>query len=126
MTRLLFLLILITFISCSTTEKETESSTELTEANSETFDTKKWKVKREGKYLYREAMLDDLVKDQEIRKLDREELLDQLGSPDFYRTDSSYLYYTILEKNFGPITLKSKTLVIKTLTDSVEWMKIHE
>lgn len=115
---------LVFIVSCS--DSNNESNEENNPDPNIEFDSKKWRVKRDGKFTYREAMLDDLVKNEEIRKLDRDELMDQLGNPDFYRTDSSYLYYTILEKNFGPITLKSKTLVIKTSTDSVEWMKIHE
>lgn len=121
------ILILFILLSCGDQKGENEHNGEKKDVEQHlTFDSQKWKVKREGRYTYRDAMLNDLVTNKEIRKSNQNELFELLGKPDFYRDDSSYLYYKISEKKFGPVSFKNKTLVIKTLSDTIEWMKIHE
>jgi hypothetical protein len=48
-----------------------------------------------------------------------------LGAPD--RTNGEYLYYEVLTKEMGLITLHKKFLVIKLAKDNtVEWRKIKD
>ena len=91
------------------------------------FNETKWKTKEGMDYPYRESMLNDLVYNDDFRKLKTNELIDLLGQPDYYREDSSYLYYRIDETRLAYWKLHTKTLVIKTAEDStITWMKIHK
>lgn len=91
------------------------------------FDKTKWKTKKGWGYAYRNEMVNDLMNDPEVKALKKDEVLDLLGEPDFYRIDSNYLYYLIDQKRALLLPLHTKTLVIKLPEDStIEWMKIHE
>ena len=70
-------------------------------------------------------MLKDLMTNHELHGVKKDELVNLLGPPT--RTDSSYLFYLIVQERFGFLTLHTKTLVIKLADDStVTWLKIHE
>ncbi|MGN6531995.1 MAG: hypothetical protein ACTHK0_09605 [Ginsengibacter sp.] len=77
-------------------------------------------------YPYRNRMVKDLIANQSLKGLKKEDVISLLGEPT--RTDSSYLFYMVdqtLFANFFP--LHTKTLVIKIGKDStVEWRKIHQ
>ena len=89
------------------------------------FDAKKWQTMKEGKYLYRDAMLDDMIFHDSIRALSKVEIIELLGEPN--RVNENYLYYTIDETRLLAWTMHTKTLVIKySDADTLEWMKIHE
>ena len=89
------------------------------------FDKTKWDVKEDSEYPYREQMLHDIVYNDAIRELTKDELLDLLGKPD--RSNKGNLYYMISQKKLGFWPIKTKTLVIKLKEDnSIEWIKIHE
>lgn len=75
---------LIFVYSCNNDTKKTEPNTSLK------FDKTKWKVKDDDKYLHRNNMLKDLISNQKINGLKKQELIDFLVQPD--RTDSSYLF----------------------------------
>jgi hypothetical protein len=117
----LVILFLFGMIACS--DRETESSVEtVTEAG---LDWKKWKMKREGNYPFREEMYMEVLYSDSLRTLSKTQILDLLGKPD--RTNGEYIYYIIDESNLGFWTLNSKSLVFKfTTADSVEWIKLHE
>lgn len=91
----------------------------------EKFDKARWAVKVDDEYLYRNAMINDLMRTHELHGLKRDKIIDMLGQPD--RTDTFYFFYTVFWDHLGPITLHTKTLVIKFTKDStIEWRKIHE
>jgi len=82
-------------------------------------------MKEADDYPYRNAMLDDLIKNVTLKGLKRDSLLSLLGTPT--RIDSAYLFYTISQPHVGGMTISNKSLVIKLAQDStVEWRKIHE
>ena len=89
------------------------------------FDQKKWNVRKGWGFAHRNAMLNDLVSDPEIRKLNKQQILSLLGPPK--REDGNYLFYMIDQKRALVLPMHTKSLVIKfTDQDSIEWMKIHE
>ncbi len=89
------------------------------------FDKTKWGTKEDSEYPYREQMLHDIVYNDAIRELTKDELLELLGEPD--RSNKGHLYYLISQKKLGFWPIKTKTLVIKLTEDnSIEWIKIHE
>ena len=89
------------------------------------FDKEKWKIKDGKDYLFRDKMINDVLYNDTIRMLNKEQLLIQLGNPDYIR--EGHLYYRIHETRIAYWTLKTKTMVIKLKgNSSVEWIKIHE
>lgn len=109
------------FFACTDTSKNESKEKDIA------FDQSKWKLKEDMDYLYRSNMLNDVIKNEDLRRLKKDELLDVLGQPDYYRDDSSYLYYRISETRLAYWKLHTRTLVIKMSEDStVTWMKIHE
>jgi len=97
---------------------EAEENTEIK------FDKNKWQEKVNNFYPYRDLMLNDVVYNDTIRSLNKEQVLEILGEPD--RINEGHLYYRITQTRLGAWPLKTKTMVIK-LTDSegIEWIKIH-
>lgn len=89
------------------------------------FDKEKWAVKSDAAYAYRAMMFQDLIDSKRLKQLKKAAVLELLGTPD--RTDSLYLFYTILQKRALFFPLQTKSMVIKLKeNDSVEWVKIHE
>lgn len=71
-------------------------------------------------------MLKDLNTNYKLNGLKKDAVLNLLGEPN--RTDSGYLFYTILQPYIlNTMPLSNKSLVIKfTKHGTVEWRKIHE
>ena len=91
----------------------------------EKFDKAKWAVNVDDEYLYRNLMINDLMSHHELHGLKKDKIIEMLGEPN--RIDSSYLFYTVFWDHIGPLTVHTKTLVIKFGNDrTVEWRKIHE
>ncbi len=89
------------------------------------FDKTKWGTKEDSDYPYREIMLHDIVYNDSIRELTKDELLELLGEPD--RSNEGHLYYMISQRKLGFWPIKTKTLVIKLTEDNtIDWIKIHE
>ena len=89
------------------------------------FDKTKWLAKEDSEYPYREQMLHDIVYNDAVRELTKNELLELLGEPD--RSNKGHLYYMISQKKLGFWPIKTKTLVIKFKEDNtIDWIKIHE
>ena len=120
---LVFLFIL--FFGCkSDSEKNVENQKKNKESEM-VFDKEKWKIKDGKDYLFRDKMINDVLYNDTIRMLNKEQLLIQLGNPDYIR--EGHLYYRIHETRIAYWTLKTKTMVIKLKgNSSVEWIKIHE
>lgn len=95
------------------------------------FDSAKWKSKAGKDYPYRDKMLEDLMTSRQIigeeslRDLDREQILELLGEPD--RVDTKYLFYQVEQKRLGLWPIHTKTMVIQLAENNqVNWVKVHE
>ncbi len=96
------------------------------DATAETgFNIDLWKTKEDGSYPYRESMVDEILYNDTIRSLNKNELLQLLGEPD--RINENYLYYTVSQKRLGSWPLHTRSMVIKlSENNDIEWIKIHE
>ena len=89
------------------------------------FNRSKWHFKDGEQYPYRAQMLDDLVYNDTVRNLSKDQLLALLGPPD--RTNEEYLYYLVSQRKLLTWPLHTRSLVIKLRDDdSIDWMKIHQ
>lgn len=88
------------------------------------FDKSRWNVSEGLDYPFRDRMVNDVVYNDTIRDLSKNEILDLLGEPD--RINENYLYYLVDQKRIGNWPLHTKTMVIKLTGDSIEWIKIHQ
>ena len=123
--RIVILFFVIGFISCNNAGDGKLENDEEATAGQMKFDEAKWKAQEGEDYPYRENMLDDVIYNDTLRALDKDQILDVLGAPN--RVNENYLYYTISRKRLGSWTLHAKTMVIKfDADDSIEWIKIHE
>jgi hypothetical protein len=88
------------------------------------FNREKWNMKEDLDYPYRAQMLNDVLYNDTIRSLNKEEILELLGEPD--RKSEGHLYYKISQRRIGSWTLHQKSIVIKFENDStIEWIKTH-
>ena len=111
-------------LACNTESGDNSSSDNGTETEIK-FNKKKWCTKEGSDYPYRELMLNDVLYNDSLRTLEKDEIVELLGKPD--RINNEYLYYTIDQKRIGLWPLHTKTLVIKFSKDNlIDWMKIHE
>ena len=125
--RVFTVLLFVCCIACHN-DKQDYTEDKKTKPDSEmAFEKAKWRTKDGADYPYRDKMLNDIVYNDTIRALNKDEILDLLGEPSYYRNNKNFLYYTITEKRLGPWTLHTKTMVIKLSEDStIDWIKIHE
>lgn len=116
-------------VLCSSCKEASEKSmdTQTGQSSLSSFDSDKWQIYEKGSYPFREEMLDPILYTDTIRQLKKDQITKLLGEPSYLLEDSSFLYYTISKNRLGPMTLGSRTLVIKLSDDSgVEWIKLHE
>jgi len=115
------------FLLCFACKGDKENNVEDQEKDQDTktvFDKKKWGTQDGKDYPFRDAMLDEVVYNDTIRTLNKDQLLKLLGEPDYIR--EGHLYYRIKETRLGNWSLKTKTMVVKLGEDgSIEWIKIH-
>ena len=123
--KLLIIILLTSCIACNNVDKDKSQKVGNGTKPEMVFDKTKWRMKEGPDYLYRDKMLDDVVYNDTIRKLDKSKILDLLGEPD--RTNENHLYYMISQNRIGAWPLNTKTMVIKLYDDNtIEWIKIHE
>ncbi len=120
-----FVLILFLFTCCFSCAPD-KLHTLPEQGNSEMrFDQEKWKVKDGEDFPFRAEMVKELLYNDSIRNLGRNEILQLLGAPS--RINEDYWYYMISQKRIASWPIHTRTLVIKFMgDDSMEWMKIHE
>jgi len=113
---------LLCSFSCKEDRADSLSGTANTEIK---FNAVKWRVKKDKDYPYRDHMVNDLLYNDSLRKLNKNEILSLLGEPD--RFTEGHLYYMIRQRRIGFWPLHTKTLVVKFSGNStLEWIKIHE
>lgn len=117
-------IILLCCIACGS--REDNAGKENEEISSPlVFDEAKWKTKEGEDYPYRDRMLNDVLYNDTVRTLGKDEILDLLGKPD--RINENHLYYQIAQKRIASWPLHTKSMVIKLSgEDSIEWIKVHE
>lgn len=119
------LFLFLGFLACNTATEEESENQEMKPDRELAFDETKWKTKEGSDYPFRDKMLNDVIHNDSIRSLNKDEILFLLGEPD--RSNENYLYYMITRKRLVLWTLHSKTMVIKFDEDNdIEWIKIHE
>jgi hypothetical protein len=93
--------------------------------NEMTFDKTKWAEKEGEDYPYRNLMLSNVIYNDTIRNLNKNDVLNLLGEPD--RINEGYIYYMINQKRLVFWPLHSKFLVFKFKDkNTIDWIKIHE
>lgn len=132
MKRTFYLLSLLSCLSCAEDRNSNNPNSSIASENARErinldtiFDEARWKTKDGFDYPYRDKMLGNLMNNQNLRALDRQEVLDLLGEPD--RIDTNYLFYQVEQTRIGFFPLHTKTMVIKfSDEDTIEWVKVHK
>lgn len=89
------------------------------------FEKTNWQIQKDGDYVFRPQMVHDVLYNDTIRSLNKNQIINILGKPD--KINEGHLYYTIAQKRMGTWPLHTRTLVIKlTEEETVEWVKLHE
>ena len=123
--KVIVLFIIMFCISCKTDKKQNVDNQNMSQGSEMAFDKGKWETKDGKDYPFRDGMINDIVYNDTIRNLNKDQVLDLLGEPDYIRED--HLYYRITETRLGNWPLKTKTMVIKLEGGkAIEWIKIHE
>ncbi|MBT8188873.1 MAG: hypothetical protein KJO50_09530 [Bacteroidia bacterium] len=111
------ILLIMSAYACNSDRSEIPSQME--------FVKEKWHLKEGKDYTYRYPMLNSLLYNDTIRSLDKDEILNLLGEPDYER--ERHFYYRVQETRLVSWRLHTRTLVIKLRDDdSIEWIKVHE
>jgi hypothetical protein len=106
-------------------EREEKSEPEIESKTESQFNKTKWNIKEGKDYPYRQQMVNDILYNDTIRSLNKDEIIDLLGKPD--RENEGYFYYTIKVTRLLSWTLHTQTLVIKFSDDfTIDWIKLHE
>ena len=119
-------LMVILFVSCQKTEEsKIPNSAPVEESEKQIpFDRKAWMITDGTDYPHRESMIADLFKDDKLKGMTREQLVEKLGPPT--RTDKNYLFYRISQTRIQFFPLKTRTLVIRLSPDGLsEAVMIH-
>lgn len=120
-------LLAVCFVACKNKTEPYTSDMKIKPESEIKFDKTKWKVKEGLDYIYRDKMLNDIVYNDTVRTLKRDEILELFGEPSYYRNNENFLYYRITEKRIGSWTLHTKTMVIKLMEDNtIDWIKVHK
>ena len=114
-----FFILYLCIITCACQSEKTETVSTMG------FDKDKWKYREDEVYPYRPLMLDSILYSDTIRSLDKSNVLEQLGDPDYQR--EGHFYYRLQETKLSLVKLHTRTLVIRiNENDSVDWIKLHE
>ena len=102
----------------------------LTTSCQERFDSEKWKIEGDLKsYPFREAMLDDIIKNKKFIGLNSIQIRESLGQPN--RIEDGYIFYSITTDYGSDIDpVDTKDLILTVDKDSIivnvrviEWRK---
>ncbi len=125
--RVFTVLLFVCCLACNNDREDYTVDMKMKPDSEMVFDKAKWKTKDGADYPYRDRMLNDVVYNDTVRALNKDEILDLLGEPSYYRNNKNFLYYRITEKRLGPWPLHTKTMVIKLSEENtIDWIKIHE
>jgi len=123
--RVLIVFLIVCCVACKADSEENAVAEKKKPDTEIVFDKVKWKTMDGMDYPYRDNMLNDVIYNDTVRSLNRNEILNLLGEPN--RINENHLYYMIAKKRLGFLTLHTKTMVIKlSEDDKIDWIKIHE
>ena len=112
-------------VSCNSDSNLNKEDQNLNTGKETVFDQNQWKVKEGDNYPFRDKMLNDVVYNDTVRSLNKDQVLELLGKAD--KNQDNHLYYLIKKKQLFSWPLHTKHMVIKFTNDStIEWIKIHE
>jgi hypothetical protein len=121
------ILIIFSLTACRTENQENKEIVAPKVATEEAFDKNKWQLKEGKDYPYRAQMLNDVLYNDTIRTLNKNAIIALLGEPDYYRDDTTFLYYRISENRLFTWSLTTKTMVVKLAeAGGIDWIKLHE
>ncbi len=80
------------------------------------FDKTKWQQKDDQGYIYRDQMANDLIKNQTLEGLKKEDAISLLGNPD--KIDQNVLTYELLEQKAYGFQLNKKIMILYIEKDS--------
>lgn len=120
-----FIFLTMLVVACqSDAEPKADEETAPDIVDNSIFDQDKWMTVEDGEYPYRDQMVHDVLYNDTIRDLSKDQLTELLGEPNDVR--EGHLYYSISRSNLGGWTLSAKTLVVKLVGDSsIAWIKLH-
>ncbi|HKJ06471.1 MAG TPA: hypothetical protein VJ970_03310 [Flavobacteriaceae bacterium] len=122
-----FLVVLSCILVASCAESDNDNPLDISEnsLNDSIFNRAKWDIKENNTYVYRKYMMDDIVYNDTIRDLNKQQILNLLGEPN--RVNENHIYYLIDETRliFWPL---HTTMVVFRFNDKDEvvWIKIHK
>lgn len=123
--RIFLALLFVCLTACNDERPEYKVGMKIKPDSKMSFDKSKWMDKDGHDYMYRDHMLNDILYNDSIRSISKDQILDLLGVPD--RNKENHLYYRIAEKRLGFWTLHAKYLVVKiSEKDTIEWIKVYE
>ena len=126
-TRIFAILLLVCCLACNKGRENYTEDMKRKPYSEMVFDKAKWQTKDAEDYPYRDKMLNDVVYNDTVRTLNRDEIIDLLGEPSYYRNSKNFLYYTITQTRLGPWPLHTRSMVIKlSENNTIDWIKIHE
>lgn len=106
---ILILMILLVACKCNTSSTPQEPQVMR-------FDKIKWQQKDDQGYIYRYQMINDLIKNQTLEGLKKEDAISLLGNPD--KIDQNVLTYELLEQKAYGFQLTKKMMVLYIEKDS--------
>lgn len=108
---LLMAALLLLTASCGNEKQEEKVSKPAVEEGQIPFDKAKWLMTDGTDYPYRDKMVADLFKDDKLKGLTKDQIVERLGEPT--RTDKNYIFYRLSQTRIQFIPLRTKTLVIR-------------
>lgn len=111
-------------LSCANVENKNPIPEHKVNKTDSLFTQAKWNSKIGERYDHREFIVKDILYNDTIRKLNKNEIIKLLGNPN--RINNNHYYYLISEKTVFFLTMSAKYLVFKfTDQDKIEWIKMH-
>ena len=83
------------------------------------FDKVKWTKHIDGDYPERDDMLDDLIKNNQLKGISYRQLVDLLGKPDYDKDDNVYYYQIVVDFGHDIDPVYVKNLELQLNKDSV-------
>lgn len=116
--------LLVLHLACTHKNQDVIGNENQKPSGSMVFDKTKWKIKDGSVYIYRIKMIDDIVYNDTIRTLSKDQIINLFGVPE--RNKENHLYYLVSQKKLGFWVLNSKFLVFKFKeNNTIEWVKIY-
>ena len=105
----IFLVLLIFCSACNSKDESPEPDIK--------FEKAKWDLKEDGNYIYRQQMINDLLKNYNWAGIKKDSVIRLLGEPDGTEEDI-FMLYNYKQKHFGSFPLSTSQLVIELNADS--------